>query len=338
MNIHKKVLGTLDKVYATCIGKVDDELAFIGASEGEGAGQAFIGENKTVMWDKPGGTMNVIPVPGRENEFYATQKFLPVFAAADCTLNHVKYHDGQWQVTEIMKFPYLHRFDLFEKNGALYFFGATLCEAKEFQQDWSKPGSVYIGKLGADLTKKFTVKRLYTGITKNHGLCYANWDGKGIYLVTGVEGVFSLVIPEKPAQDEWQINKIMEHEVSDIAACDIDHDGSLELATLEPFHGNKCIIYKNIGEKFQPIKEFPIDFGHVIWGGEIAGSPTFLLGYRSAKMELSAIYQDGNELKERVIDQNVGPSQISVCHQDGKDYILSANRQINELAVYEITK
>ncbi|SFL97796.1 hypothetical protein [Pelosinus propionicus] len=339
MKIKKDILCQIDKVYATCISEHNEELILIGASEGEGESRAFIGDKNTVMWEKPGGTMNVVPVPGKENEFFATLKFLPVFAAQDCTLNYVRLKDGNWQVTEIMKFPYLHRFDLFEKNGRIYLVGATLCELKEFQQDWSKPGAVFVGELESDLTLPINIKTIYKGITKNHGLCRVkNWHEGDAYLVTGVEGVFSLRIPENPFTDKWEINRLMDNEVSDIAAVDIDNDGVLELATIEPFHGNKCVIYKKEEHGYKPIKDYDIEFGHVIWGGDVAGMPVFLLGYRKEKMELLAIGKDGNDFKTTLIDQNVGPSQISVLNKDQKTYILSANRQIDELALYTVSK
>lgn len=337
MKFEKKVLGNIEKCYATCVGQVDGEMAFIGASEGPSEARAYVGQQELKLWDNPGGSMNIVPIPGRTNEFYGTQKFLPVFAAAECTLNHIVYKDGSWTVTEVQKFPYLHRFDLYEVEGQVYFIGASLCGGKEFVQDWSKPGSVYAGKLSEDLSQAFEPKKIYSGITKNHGFCRV--DGAPMhYLITGVEGVFDFEVPKDPMAEDWKIVQMMNHEVSDIAVCDIDSDGVVEYATIEPFHGNKCLIYKEIQGELKVVKEYPIEFGHVIWGGPLAGEASFLLGYRKEAMELSRISMKDGEFTNDLIEGNVGPSQVSVAQDGEKTYILSANRQIDELAVYTVTK
>lgn len=337
MIFKKQVLGNIEKCYATCIGEVDGQVSFIGASEGPSEARAYVGSQELQLWNGPGGSMNILPVPGKANEFYGTQKFLPVFAAEECTLNYIVYKDGTWTVKEVQKFPYLHRFDLYEVKGDVYFMGATLCSGKEFVQDWSKPGAVYAGKLNRDLSQAFEPRQIYTGITKNHGFCRV--EGASVhYLITGVEGVFDFEVPTDPMADDWKIQQLMSHEVSDIAVCDIDGDGIVEYATIEPFHGNRCVIYKDLDGELKAVKEYPIEFGHVIWGGQLAGEASFLLGYRKEAMELSRISMKKGEFNNELIEANVGPSQLSV-YQDGEaSYILSANRQIDELAVYRVTK
>lgn len=335
MKFEKKVLGTIEKCYATCVGEVEGQMACIGASEGPSEAWSYTEEGAVKMWDGPGGSMNIVPVPGKTNEFYGTQKFLPVFSAAECTLNHIVYADGQWTVTEVQGFPYLHRFDLYELDGQVYFMGASLCEGKEFVQDWSKPGSVYAGKLNADLDQAFDVRKIYSGITKNHGFCRVDGDILH-YLITGVEGVFDFEVPADPMADDWKVVQMMSHEVSDIAVCDIDQDGKVEYATIEPFHGNKCVIYKDVDGELKAVKEYDVTFGHVIWGGPLAGQPSFLLGYRKEAMELSRISIEEGEFVNTLIEAEVGPSQVTVAQGDGESYILSANRQIDQLALYTV--
>lgn len=337
MNFDKKVLGEIEKCYATCIGEIDGDMAFIGASEGPSEARAYAGGKELKLWDGPGGSMNIVPVPGRSNEFYGTQQFLPVFSAAECTLNYIVYEDGAWTVTEVQKFPYLHRFDLYALGNKIYFMGASLCEGKEFIQDWSKPGSVYAGLLNEDLAQGFEPRKIYSGITKNHGFCRVD-GGPMRYLITGVEGVFDFEVPENPLTDEWCVSKLMDYEVSDIAVCDIDGDGVVEYATIEPFHGNKCVIYKEVAGELTVVKEYPVTFGHVIWGGPLAGEQSFLLGYRKEAMVLSRIAMTNGEFVNTIIDENVGPSQVAVAQGVDESYILSANRQIDQLAVYTVTK
>lgn len=336
MIIEKTVLAEVDKVYATCIGRLEGKEAWIGASEGEGPCVCAVDGKTLTLWDEPGGTMNIVPIPGRSGEFYGTQKFLPVFAAADCTLNHIKYENGSFCVTEVMKTPYLHRFDLFLQDGQVYFIGSTLCGKKEFTQDWSSPGAVYTGMVKDDPREAFPLKKLYVGITKNHGFCREDGLFGLRYLITGVEGIFAFQVPKHPWDDDWTVTKLWEGEISDIAACDIDGDGQMEYASIEPFHGSKAVIYKEVDGALSPIKEYDIDFGHVIWGGTVNQRPVFILGYRRQEMKLLMIYYDG-EFKEELIDSGVGPSQISVLSGENESFVLSANRQINELALYKIS-
>lgn len=337
MKFNKKILDTNEKVYATCIGEHNGSNVYIGCSEGVGAANAFIDGKKSNIWNEPGGTMSFIPVPGRKDTYLATQKFLPVFAAAECTVNLVTYCDGNWETKEIMKFPYLHRFELFTVNNEVYFFGATLCESKEFQKDWSKPGSLYVGKLNDDLSKAFEVKEIYKGITKNHGLWKAmNIGSLGCFFVGGEEGGFKIEIPNSPMTDEWTIEKIIDGGVSDMAVADVDGDGKLELATIEEFHGEHCRIYKEENGKYVQVQEFTMDFGHVIWGGKLGKQDHFLLGYRRADMKLLCISYENGEYVSSIVDEQTGPSQITVKTVGDKSIILSANRQINQLALYEV--
>ena len=100
--------------------------------------------------------MNLVPIPGRENEFIATQDFLPTFQAKESKIVHAKYgSDTKWTINPIMTIPYLHRFDVFMLNNKLLFIGATLCEDKEHKEDWSKPGKVYIGEISEEIAGPF---------------------------------------------------------------------------------------------------------------------------------------------------------------------------------------
>lgn len=333
MIVNKTVLGEIDKCYATCLYEGKAGLVAIGCSEGPSEARAYIDGKETSIWTDVGGTMNFVHIPGRENEFYATRRFVPLFQAAECELNYVKYDGEKWTVKPLMKFPYLHRFDFYTKDGDIYFFGCTLCKSKEFPQDWSTCGSVYTGKLDKDPSQPFGYRELYYGITKNHGLCHCdNLNGKECFIASGVEGAFAFYIPENPEKDEWKIEKIIETETSDVAVCDVNNDGQVEIAAIQPFHGNKCRIYKVCDGKVVQDFEYDIDFGHVIWGGRISDKNCFLLGYRRLDMRLYAITFRNGAYFMQMIDEKVGPSQISVVGNN----VLAANRQINQLALYNI--
>lgn len=339
MKITKKVLGQLERAYAVSITEIDGVINYIVATEGQGQCLAFnaeTGEKKTV-WDGPGGTMNIVPVPGRKNELFATQQFFPTFQAKECMLVHGVYSNGRWTVTPVMNVPYLHRFDIFSLNDKLYFIGCTLAQDKESKEDWSKPGKVYIGELSEDLNKPFEIKPVIEGVTKNHGFNRGTWNGKDAYLVSGVEGVFVIYLPAD-GSNYFKTEHILDYEVSDIAVYDIDGDGIEELAAIQPFHGNKGIIYKNINGKLEPIHEHEYEFGHVVWGGKILNKPAFIIGGRKGTRELICFFMEQGEIKHFLIDNTGGPSNIAVINTKNADVVLAANREIGEIALYEITE
>ncbi|MBP2626851.1 MAG: hypothetical protein H6Q68_1562 [Firmicutes bacterium] len=342
MVITKKILRQLDKAYATRIMNVNGETNYLIATEGHGPCVAF-NENSLeegTVWGGPGGTMNIVPIPGRENEFIATQDFTPTFQAQESKIVHGKCDSsGNWEINPIMIIPYLHRFDIFMLNNKLFFIGATLCEAKDSKEDWSKPGKVYVAEVPDEICKPFDLKPVLEGITKNHGFCKGKWNNRDAYLISGSEGVFVLYLPEN-SSDSWESEQILHHEVSDIAVCDIDSDGCMELATIEPFHGSKGLIYKHIDGKLTPIHEHEYEFGHVVWGGKILNKPSFIIGGRKGNRELNCFYMDNEsgQIKHFTIDNAGGPSNISVGLKNNSNVILAANREIGEIAIYEITE
>jgi hypothetical protein len=342
MKVTKKILGSLEKAYATAIMEINGETNFLVATEGQGSCISYK-ENSSkgsIVWDNPGGTMNIVSIPGKKNEFIATQHFFPTFQAEESIIVHAKFQDNNtWQVNPIMKIPYLHRFDLFIIEGKLFFIGSTLCESKQFKDDWSKPGKVYIGTLNDEIASPFDLKPIINGITKNHGFCKGTWNNRSAYLVSGSEGVFVIYIP-KEKTGIWEIEQIMNHEVSDMAICDIDSDGVEELATIEGFHGNKGKIYKKINGVLTSIHEHEYEFGHVVWGGKIVNKPSFIIGGRKGNRDVVCFQMDkeSGKIVEFLIDNTGGPSNIAVINKNDKDLVLAANREIGEIALYEITE
>lgn len=341
MKIEKRLLEKFDKVYAVSFMEVDGELNGLVATEGFGSCKAYNSQKdwaSTTVWDGPGGTMNIVPLPGRVNEFYATQDFTPTFQAKESKVVHGIYKNGAWVITPVITIPYLHRFDVIEHQGSLFFVGATLCEDKESKEDWSKPGKVYIAELGEDLTKPYELQTVLTGITKNHGFCRATWKGRPAFLVSGVEGVFA-VYPPSAVGGVWETDQLLSHEVSDMAVCDFDNDGELELATIEPFHGSAGIIYKQVNGQLTPIHRHEYEFGHVVWGGTFLSRPAFIIGGRKGNRELNCFYfGDQGEIETFSIDNTGGPSNIAVYHAPGAELILAANREVGEAVLYTITQ
>jgi hypothetical protein len=342
MRVDKRILGQLDRVYATAVMEINGELNYLTASEGLGPCWAYSAKDwaRSTVWEGPGGTQNIVPIPGRRNEFIASQGFLPNFQAQEARLVYARLDAGTgWSVRPIMTIPYVHRFDVFILHGKLHFIGATVSAGKKDREDWSQPGAVYTGEISDAIGEPFELSEVLTGITKNHGFCRGKWQGREAYFISGSEGVFVLYLPIKKG-DAWAVEQILDHEVSDIAVCDIDGDGCEELAAIEPFHGSRGVIYKRIDGKLRPVHEHEYEFGHVVWGGRILNKPSFIIGGRKGNRELNCFQMDQGtgRISHFTIDNTGGPSNIAVFHKQSSDMILAANREIGEIAIYEISE
>ena len=166
-------------------------------------------------------------------------------------------------------------------------------------------------------------------------------DGVAHALVTCAEGAFEVTPPPTP-QGEWTVRQFMDWPISDIAAIDIDGDGELEFATIEAFHGSYFRVYKRIDGVFQKIYEHPevSEFYHVVVGTTLAGTPVFIGGCRRGKQQLFYVHAVSTtplQLRAELIEEGVGPSNVHVMHEAGRDIIVSANREKAEAALYLVT-
>ena len=139
------------------------------------------------------------------------------------------------------------------------------------------------------------------------------------------------------------MRQFMDWPISDISAIDIDGDGELEFATIESFHGEYFRVYKKVDGVFKKIFEHPetTEFYHVVVGAMLAGEPVFIGGCRRGKQQLfyvRAKHKAPLELEAVVIEEGVGPSNIYVLHEKGRDILVSANREKAEAALYFVTE
>lgn len=344
MKFEKKFLTNLNRCYATSSTVIDSDRKILLATEGEGACYMYSGPDfqQSTVWDGPGGTMSMVAIPGKNGDFLAVQNFFPTFQSEKATIVWAQpQEDGSWNVKTILDLPYVHRFDILTAGGVNYFIGATLCTTKQFKDDWSDPGKIYVGVLPEDLSQPIELKVIKEGLTKNHGYCRAVWNGKTAGMVTCEEGVFA-VTPPQTENGEWTIETILERPVSDIAVIDIDEDGVDELITIEAFHGGDFVINKKIGDHYEVVYKYPkeMDFGHVVWGGKLRGIPTIIGGYRRVEKELFYIQCESKSaltFKTGVIEAGTGPSNIAVLNEEDRDIIIAANREIGEAALYFVT-
>jgi hypothetical protein len=344
MKIEKHFLAEMNRCYSASSIVVDGQTRIMLATEGEGPCLAWTGPDydaSHAVWEGPGGTMSIVPIPGANGEFLAVQKFFKMFAWEEAKVVHVRpLRDGTYAVEDILHLPYIHRFDLLTVGNRHYFIGCTLATAKETKEDWSNPGKIWVGEFTG--SGPLHVKVLKEGLTKNHGYSRLVRNGSMHGLVTCEEGAFEVVPPQAPG-GAWSVTQFMDWPISDIAAIDIDGDGELEFATIEPFHGSYFRVYKKVDGVFRKIFEHPetTEFYHVVVAATLAGTPVFIGGCRRGRQQLFYVRvkpQAPTELDPVLIEEGVGPSNVYVLHENDRDILVSANREKAEAALYFVTK
>lgn len=343
MKIRKTDLADLEKVYAVNTIDIDGQIHLLTATEDKGKCLLLSPPdwNASVIWEAPGGTMNVLQYPNKE-AILSIQKFFPIFDSQDACimLSEIdKDKTRPWNTHKLADLPYVHRIGAVAIGRSVFVVAATLCRSKKFVEDWSQPGSVYIGKVNEE-TSTIDFKEIISCVTKNHGMHISEISNKKTILTSSEKGVYATYIPNDK-NGEWISELIIDRGVSDIYTIDIDNDGDLELAAIEPFHGDIFSIYKQKEGVWEKIYQHRISFGHVVWGGKILGEPCIILGTRSGAKELEILQPIINnnkiKFKSTVIDSNIGPTQIKLFEQEGKTLVLSANHFAGKVSLYEIT-
>ena len=336
MILEKTIIDNIERCYSVLSSEIDSERCLIVASEkidGELAYYPFSNlKEKHTIWNDIGGTMSIVAVPNNPNTFYVGTKFYPGFNSKEAGVYCVKKNNNVWEKKEVLRVPYLHRFDIFDVNGSKIFVGCTLCTSKSDKEDWSDPGKVLIGTLNEDVSESFPLTVIKENMLKNHGYWRGKYNGEDVGYIACDDGVY-LFTPK-----DLSIKKVLTGSISEMAVYDIDDCGKDEIVTIEPFHGNKCKIYKLKNDEYKEIFDFPmeIDFAHALWAGNIAGTNTIVLGTRKINKTLFTITYVNNEYVVEEQDQNVGSANVSVFKENNKEYILSANNAIGEVALYKV--
>ncbi|WP_204120992.1 MULTISPECIES: hypothetical protein [Levilactobacillus] len=332
MEFEKVFKDELDHCYAIMRLKHDDYDFIVVASEENKPCYAYdLNDDyrRVTVWPDVGGTMTMVQIPGTLN-FLATQRFYPGFNSAACRIVKETFNGSEWDQTVIGDFPYIHRFDILPKSDGkgYWFVGCSIANSKKDTDDWTDPGKVWVGEYKDNENRVDKLRALpnFT-LTKNHG--YKRMSGYS--LITGVQGIFKLT-PPKEASD-WKLEQLSDIETSDIFSADVNQDGRQEYLTIEGFHGP----YLRVSDdNFKSITRSKADtpFGHAIWGGRLGNRDYFIFGWRSGKQNLELISSEN--LDAQLIDQQVGPSNVTVYEKNGRTYLLSANREANQVAVYAI--
>ncbi|MFA5676123.1 MAG: hypothetical protein WDA65_06325 [Christensenellales bacterium] len=340
MRIEKRHLERLSGCYAVSVLKDGGSQKLLFASEEREPCHIYDADTflRQTVWDGPGGTMAMVQIPDADGSFLAIQNFFPIFQGKDAAIVRADRRNGMWEVKTLLKLPYVHRFDLIPSNGRNYFLGAALCTDKRYTDDWSYPGRVCVGILPEDPNGRIEIKTLLDGLTKNHGCCPGMWKGRRTTFITSDEGAFAITPPEEFG-GAWEVEKIIDRPISDIALCDIDGDGQDEIATIEPFHGGNFLINKFINGNWEIVYRYDkrAELLHAIWGGKLRNTAAFIGGCRGFGNKLFMIHYKDGVFKAAIIDKDIGFSNVAVAHGKDKDIILTANTERGYGTVYIVT-
>ena len=349
MKAEKKVIGTLEKCYSIAPLEYQGKHHLLVAAEKQDPCLLFDleGNQEEVVWEQPGGTMSMVQMPGSDGVFLATHKFYSPNDSKEAKIVLVTPEkEGSWKVQTLTGLPFVHRFDILTRNGQKYLIACALKSGHEYKDDWSSPGKVYAAVLPEDLSgydeeHPLPLTVLQEGMLKNHGYYRTAEGDYDTGVISADNGVFQFVPPQAPG-GEWEIRRLTSDAASDGLLIDLDGDGQEELLTIAPFHGENIFIYKKTEQGYEKVYSCPVflPFSHAICGGMICGRPRVIIGHRKGNRDLTAFSYDqstGTYVME-VLDRDCGPANVFHYTYSGADWLLSANREINEIALYRLTE
>lgn len=347
MKISKKVIANLSKCYSIAPLKYRNQNCFLVAAEKKDRCILFDekGDELDTIWSEPGGVMTMVQVPGSDGQFLATHKFYSPNDSKDAKIIiATPISKGNWEIRTLVNLPFVHRFDILERNGVHYLIACALKSGHEFKDDWSSPGKVYAAVLPDDLSgynedNQLELKVIKDNMLKNHGYYKVKVAGVESSLISADCGVFEFIPPENPESD-WEIRQLIESPASDAVLVDFDEDGNNELAVLSPFHGDQISIYKRKDNKFVKVYDYEnkTEFTHAIYGGRLGSKNALIVGHRKGERDLLIFTYDRemHKYNAQLIDHDCGPANVYHYNKDGEDIIISTNREIDEVAMYKL--
>lgn len=343
MTFDKKVISDLTLCYCVAPLTYHGKPHFLVASEKEFPCLLFNAQGELVdqIWDGPGGTMSMVQVPGSDGAFLATHKFYSPNNSKEAKIVLVQPGADGWRIRTLAELPYVHRFDILSRDGESYLIACCLKSGYEYKDDWRFPGMTCACKLPKDLldlpedlTPQMTV--LKAGMHKNHGYCRSWKDGIMTGIVTCEQGVFRFT-PPAPGGG-WQITQLIDDPASDAVFADLDGDGTEEILTISPFHGDTLRVYRWENGTYRQVWQAaqPLPFAHAICAASIGEKQYVVVGHRQGARDLLLVSYTAGRYRTETIDRDVGPANVLHSVVDGKHILLSANREINEVAYYTL--
>ena len=349
MKIEKKVIGKLEKCYALARLTYQNKEHFLVAAEKVNKCYLYdlAGNQEETVWEKPGGVMTMVQVPGTDGQFLATRKFYSPNDSKEASIVVVTPRGkNDWEVRTLVDLPFVHRFDIVQAGGVNYLLACALKSDHEYKEDWRFPGKVFAAVLPDDLSgfndeHPLELTVLKDHMLKNHGY-YRHEDGNGATsgIVSCDSGVYQFFPPQQ-AGGSWHIEQLTADAASDALLLDLNGDGQEELCVIAPFHGDTVKIYQKRGQQFVLDYTYPekLEFLHAVFGGSVLGKPVWILGHRKGERYLLAFtYQEGKGYAAQELDRGCGAANVLHYVYAGRDVLIAANREIDEIARYELTQ
>lgn len=345
MKISKKVISHLTKCYSIAPLIYEGKQHILVAAEKQDPCYLFDenGDRVDTIWEQPGGVMSMVQVPNTNGQFLATHKFYSPNDSKEAKIVIVTpIKKGDWEIRTLVVLPHVHRFDIVERNGIHYLIACALKSGHEYKGDWSYPGKVYAAVLPEDLSEfsednQLKLKVIKDNMLKNHGYYKVKEEGIDTCVISCDNGVFQFIPPEKK-EGEWEIKQLISTPASDGVLVDMDNDGEKELAIISPFHGEKIEFYKKKDGNYEKIYEYgePAEFSHSIYGGILYGKPVIIIGHREGKRNiiLFTYNMETQRYETELIDEDCGSANVFKYEVDGKEVLISTNREIDEVAMY----
>ena len=346
MNIEKKVISDLTLCYWVTTLEIHGKRHFLVASEKEYACLLFDQDGNLVdkVWDRPGGTMTAVQVPGAvDGDFLATHRMYAPDWSKDASIVLAYPAEDGWKIKNLLHLPGVHRFDILRRNGVNYLIACTIKSRYEYEEDWRFPGKVFVGVLPENLRDlpedyELPMTVLMDDQLKNHGYSRDIHQGVQTSIVTTENGVFRITPPAEPGL-AWTVEQYLDEPTSDALLLDLDGDGEKEMMTFSPFHGDTLKVFKLRDGRYEKVYEYEkkLPFIHAICAAPFNGKEIGIIGHRRGDRDLLALcYQDGTYHIE-LLDHDVGPANARAEVIGGKTVLVSANREINEVAYYTLT-
>lgn len=344
MKLVKKNIYHLEKCYSLAKIQYGGNGHIIVASEKNSKCIMFNlnGEPEHIIWNEPGGTMSICPSPDDgEGVFLATQKMYSPDESTESEIVMV-YPDkeGAWKCVTIAKIPFAHRFGIVKANKKRYLVVSTLKSAHSYTGDWSTPGKYIAAQLPEHITDKTQLQWnvIVDGLFHNHGYCERH-DKNGIYSVISADSGVYEIHPPITENDTWQVSLLTPDPTSDMAFLDFDGDGKDEMITLSPYHGDTIKLYKNTkSAEYECIYTFSQKrpFVHSIFAGKINEIPIAVIGHRSgASRDLMGFSFHNGIPDMEVLDKDCGSANVLYYKNGDRNCLVSANREIDEIAFYD---
>lgn len=343
MKLRKKVIAELEKCYSVAPLAYNGEKYILVAAEKQDPCYLFDydGNKVDTIWEQPGGVMSMVQVPNTNGCFLATHEFYSPNDSKNAKIVYVEPKEDGWAVKTLVPLPHVHRFDIIERNGVNYLIACTLKSGHEYKDDWTMPGKVYAAVLPEDLSgideeHPLQLEVIQENMLKNHGYYKITKDGLSHALISCESGVYDF-LPPGDVKDGWTVSKLVEDPSSDAVLLDLDRDGEEELVTISPFHGENIYVYKKIDGKFKKVFSYDYaEFAHAIYGGNIQGKETVIIGHRKGTRDLQSITydQEKRQFQVEVLDHDCGPANVYKFDDGEREFMVSTNREINQIAMY----